>query len=52
MGDIPLATAILDRLLHHAHVVNIPGNSYRLKTRAKVGLTEQPHQLRVFSGCP
>ena len=41
MGDIPLATAILDRLLHHAHVVNIRGQSYRLKTRAKIGMTPQ-----------
>ena len=41
MGDTPLATAILDRLLHHAHVVNIKGQSYRLKNRAKVGLTSE-----------
>lgn len=26
-----LATAILDRLLHHCHVVNIDGRSYRLR---------------------
>ena len=26
-----IATAILDRLLHHSHVINIKGNSYRLK---------------------
>ena len=30
-GDPVIATAILDRLLHHSHVVNIKGNSYRLK---------------------
>ena len=29
--DPIIATAILDRLLHHCHVVNIKGNSYRLK---------------------
>ncbi|MFJ5221134.1 ATP-binding protein, partial [Streptomyces sp. NPDC088354] len=28
-----LATAILDRLLHHCEVVPINGNSYRLKNR-------------------
>jgi DNA replication protein DnaC len=28
-----LATAVLDRLLHHAHILNIRGNSYRLKDR-------------------
>jgi len=31
MGDPILATAVLDRLLHHCHVINIRGNSYRLK---------------------
>lgn len=31
-GDEVLATAILDRLLHHCHVVNIDGRSFRLKT--------------------
>jgi len=30
-GDEVLATAILDRLLHHVHVVNIVGRSYRLR---------------------
>lgn len=30
-GDPVIATAILDRLLHHCHVVSIKGNSYRLK---------------------
>lgn len=29
--DPVIANAILDRILHHAHVVNITGNSYRLK---------------------
>jgi DNA replication protein DnaC len=32
-GDEVLATAILDRLLHHAEVVSIKGPSYRLKDR-------------------
>ena len=30
-GDEVLTTAILDRLLHHVHVVQISGRSYRLK---------------------
>lgn len=37
-GDAVLATAVLDRLLHHATVVNIKGDSYRLKERRKAGL--------------
>ena len=42
MGDTALATAILDRLLHHAHVVNIRGDSYRMKERRKAGGTFLP----------
>ena len=38
MGDTVLATAILDRLLHHCTVVNIKGQSYRLKDRRRQGL--------------
>ena len=30
-GDEVMATAILDRLLHRSHVVNVTGRSYRLK---------------------
>lgn len=35
-GDRALATAVLDRLLHHAHILNIRGNSYRLKERRQL----------------
>jgi len=42
MGDPVLATAVLDRLLHHAHIINIRGNSYRLKDRLKTGLYASP----------
>jgi DNA replication protein DnaC len=31
LGDSIIATAILDRLLHHCHVIQIKGNSYRMK---------------------
>ncbi len=33
LGDVPTATAILDRFLHHAEVVAMNGRSYRLKDR-------------------
>ena len=33
-GDAVIASAILDRLLHHSRVVNIKGHSYRLKEHA------------------
>jgi DNA replication protein DnaC len=39
IGDVPSATAILDRFLHHAEVITITGKSYRLKNRTK-GKTE------------
>jgi DNA replication protein DnaC len=31
LGDVPTATAILDRFLHHAEVVQMNGRSYRLR---------------------
>lgn len=37
-GDRVLATAILDRVLHHAITINIRGYSYRLKEKLKAGL--------------
>jgi DNA replication protein DnaC len=42
-GDAVIATAILDRLLHHCKVVNIKGHSYRLRKHAfaKQGLQKE-----------
>jgi DNA replication protein DnaC len=37
-GDTTLTAAMLDRLLHHAHVAIISGDSYRLKERRKAGI--------------
>jgi DNA replication protein DnaC len=37
-NDHILATAILDRLLHHATTLNIKGESYRLKEKRRAGL--------------
>lgn len=34
IGDVPAATAILDRLLHHADILQLTGKSYRLRNRA------------------
>lgn len=39
-GDPVLATAILDRLLHHATTINIKGESYRLKEKRRAGLVQ------------
>jgi DNA replication protein DnaC len=37
--DATLTAAMLDRLLHHAHIVQISGESYRLKDKRKAGQT-------------
>ena len=37
IGDVPSATAILDRFLHHAEIVTITGRSYRLRNQATKG---------------
>ena len=39
-GDRVIATAILDRILHHAITLNIRGKSYRLKDKLKAGLVQ------------
>jgi DNA replication protein DnaC len=41
-GETTIATAILDRLLHHSTTLNIRGESYRLKERKKAGLLASP----------
>lgn len=47
LGDQILATAILDRLLHHATTLNIKGESYRLKEKRKAGLVGRPAASEV-----
>jgi len=42
-GDAVVAAALLDRLLHHAIVIEIAGNSYRLREHAKL----VPESLRL-----
>ena len=37
LGDVPSATAILDRFLHHAEVLTITGKSYRLRKQPPLG---------------
>lgn len=41
-NDQVLATAILDRLLHHSTTVNIKGESYRLKEKRRAGILGTP----------
>ena len=41
-GDAVVATAILDRLLHHSHVLTITGESYRLREKRRAGVLNAP----------
>ena len=36
-NDEAVATASLDRLLHHCHIVSLQADSYRMKDRMKLG---------------
>lgn len=47
-GDPVIASAMLDRLLHHSHVLNIRGESYRLKEKRQAGLFS--HALPLQKG--
>lgn len=40
-GDGVLTAAMLDRLLHHSHVLSLKGNSYRLKEKRKAGIVKE-----------
>ena len=42
IGDVPAASAILDRFLHHAEIINITGKSYRMKDRAAKNQPPKP----------
>src|SRR6202012_2769598 len=42
LGDEVMAAALIDRLMHHCHVVNIRGNSYRMREHADLGLALRP----------
>ena len=41
-GDEVLTAAMLDRILHHAAVVQIAGESYRLKDKRRAGIMARP----------
>jgi DNA replication protein DnaC len=36
-GNATLTATMLDRILHHAHIMQIKGDSYRLKQQRKAG---------------
>jgi len=48
IGDVPSATAILDRFLHHAEVLSFSGKSYRLrKQREASGAADEPSNAAI-----
>jgi DNA replication protein DnaC len=46
-GDAVLTAAMLDRILHHATVVQISGESYRLKDKRRAGIMARPQKTRT-----
>jgi len=48
-GDQVVATAILDRLLHHSHVLTIRGDSYRLREKRRSGLLKPSSPVTTMS---
>jgi DNA replication protein DnaC len=61
LGDEVMAAALIDRILHHCHLVNIRGNSYRMREHAELwqnlvpGAAEQPqrrNQRRAVATTP
>ena len=49
-GDDVMAGALIDRLVHHCHIVNIRGNSYRMRQHAELYTTLRDR--REPSGAP
>jgi DNA replication protein DnaC len=41
LGDEVMAAALIDRVLHHCHLVNIRGNSYRMRAHTDLYRTLQ-----------
>lgn len=47
-GNAALTSAMLDRLLHHTHVIQIRGDSFRLRDKRKAGvLGQQLHAVQL-----
>lgn len=44
LGDEVMAAALIDRLVHHCHIVNIRGNSYRMRHHADLATVLHPRR--------
>ena len=42
LGDEVMAAALIDRLLHHCHIVNIRGNNYRMRAHQDLLRARRP----------
>ena len=47
LGDEVMAAALIDRLLHHCHIVNIRGNSYRMREHQNLMRPAPEHEGAV-----
>lgn len=52
IGDVPSATAILDRFLHHAEVLTFSGKSYRLRGKAADALATEGSESAKGANAP
>jgi len=50
LNDVPAATAILDRFLHHAEIISMKGRSYRLRNGGRADEAGSPPQIRPQGG--
>ena len=48
LGDSVIGSAILDRLLHRSHVLNIRGDSHRLNDKRQTGLFPSQQHLPAW----
>jgi DNA replication protein DnaC len=49
LGDEVMAAALIDRLLHHCHIVNIRGNSYRMRKHSDLWNALHPEDTETLS---
>jgi DNA replication protein DnaC len=50
LGDVPAATAILDRFLQQAEIIQITGRSYRLRNQPAIAATEREKNSGLPAG--
>lgn len=50
IGDVPSATAILDRFPHHAEIITITGRSYRLREQAAASQGSKKNTAKAGPG--